>query len=172
MSFTFSGIFAIPDFVYSVQINPKYEKFFTAEDMAQRLVIPVVPADLALNNEEDTLSLDELMGPVSMNWINWWRQWILIWIKIMLFHLFYQKFNVVLRSIDRLISISFKLSMNHSLRTCMWLSFSFTILWYALGSFMASSRSFSSSYLDFSTRWTIFLTISSLVVLVTPHCFS
>jgi hypothetical protein len=67
MSFTFSGIFAIPDFVYSVQINPKYEKFFTAEDMAQRLVIPVVPADLALNNEEDTLSLDELMGPVSMN---------------------------------------------------------------------------------------------------------
>lgn len=53
MSFTFSGIFAIPDFVYSVQINPKYEKFFTAEDMAQRLVIPVVSADLSIKNDND-----------------------------------------------------------------------------------------------------------------------
>ena len=53
MSFTFSGIFAIPDFVYSVQINPKYEKFFTEEDMAQRLVIPVVTADLSIKNDND-----------------------------------------------------------------------------------------------------------------------
>ncbi len=30
ITFTFNGIFAIPDFVFSVQINPKYEKFFTA----------------------------------------------------------------------------------------------------------------------------------------------
>lgn len=66
MSFTFSGIFAIPDFVYSVQINPKYEKFFTAEDMAQRLVIPVVPADLSLKNDIDELSLDDVLGPIGI----------------------------------------------------------------------------------------------------------
>ena len=29
IKFTFNGILAIPDFVYSVQINPKYEKLFT-----------------------------------------------------------------------------------------------------------------------------------------------
>jgi hypothetical protein len=60
MSFTFSGIFAIPDFVYSVQINPKYENFFTAEDMAQRLVIPVVPVDLSIKNNNDQLTLDDV----------------------------------------------------------------------------------------------------------------
>jgi hypothetical protein len=53
ITFTFSGIFAIPDFVYSVQINPKYEKYFSVEDMSQKLIIPVNPADLAINNPED-----------------------------------------------------------------------------------------------------------------------
>lgn len=53
VNFSFIGIYAIPDFVYSIQINPKYEKHFTAEDMAQRIIVPVNPADLALNNPED-----------------------------------------------------------------------------------------------------------------------
>ncbi len=69
MSFTFSGIFAIPDFVYSVQINPKYENFFTAEDMAQRLVIPVVPVDLSIKNNNDQLTLDDVPDSTANTWI-------------------------------------------------------------------------------------------------------
>ena len=63
VKFSFNGIFAIPDFIYSVQINPKYSKYFSVEDMAQKIVIPVIPADLAINNPEYTLIIDDLLIP-------------------------------------------------------------------------------------------------------------
>ena len=31
--FKFNGIFTVPDFSYTVQINPKYAKYFSNEDM-------------------------------------------------------------------------------------------------------------------------------------------
>lgn len=31
--FKFNGIFSVPDFSYAVQINPKYNKYFSSEDM-------------------------------------------------------------------------------------------------------------------------------------------
>ena len=35
ITFKFNGIFAIPDFIYSVKINPKYSSYFSREDLAQ-----------------------------------------------------------------------------------------------------------------------------------------
>jgi hypothetical protein len=43
-----------------VQINPKYAEYFSEEDLAQREIIPVSPVDLALNDPEQTLTLDPI----------------------------------------------------------------------------------------------------------------
>jgi hypothetical protein len=50
ITFDFNGIFSIPLFVFTVQINPLYKDFFTTEDMAQTQVVRVDSATLALND--------------------------------------------------------------------------------------------------------------------------
>jgi hypothetical protein len=58
ITFDFNGIYSIPLFVFTVQINPQYKDYFTAADMAQTQVIRVDPATLALNDPTQILSLD------------------------------------------------------------------------------------------------------------------
>jgi hypothetical protein len=50
IKFTFNGIYTVPDFSYSVQINPKFATQFTSADMAQRKVVTVTSALLALKD--------------------------------------------------------------------------------------------------------------------------
>lgn len=45
--FEFNGLFAIPVFAISVQINPDYAKYFNKEDLAQIEVKRIDPAVLA-----------------------------------------------------------------------------------------------------------------------------
>lgn len=47
VEFDFNGLFAIPVFHFSVQINPEMREYFTAEDMAQIQIVNVDPALLA-----------------------------------------------------------------------------------------------------------------------------
>lgn len=61
-SFDFYGIFAIPVFKISIQINPEFTKYFSTEDMAQIQVKQIDPALLAKNDIVDTLSLDDIGG--------------------------------------------------------------------------------------------------------------
>lgn len=42
--FEFNGLFSIPVFTFSVQINPDYAKYFSKEDMAQIEVKKIDPA--------------------------------------------------------------------------------------------------------------------------------
>ena len=47
IEFEFNGLFAIPVFQFTVQINPDFARYFSPEDMAQLQVINVDPAVLA-----------------------------------------------------------------------------------------------------------------------------
>lgn len=49
-TFDFYGLFAIPIFTISIQINPEFAKYFSAADMAQIQVKQIDPALLAKND--------------------------------------------------------------------------------------------------------------------------
>lgn len=62
IEFDFQGIFGIPPFTFTLRINPDYAKHFSNEDMAQQLTITVDPAVLALGEEIEDLTLEEILG--------------------------------------------------------------------------------------------------------------
>lgn len=67
--FDFNGLFSIPVFSVSIQINPDYAKYFSAEDMAQIQVKRIDPAVLKRKDDSNEgrfggneLTLDEILG--------------------------------------------------------------------------------------------------------------
>lgn len=60
IEFDFNGLFAIPVFQFSVQINPEMKQYFSAEDMAQLQLVTIDPALLAKpsNNDEKLQEID------------------------------------------------------------------------------------------------------------------
>lgn len=57
--FEFNGLFAIPVFAVSIQINPDYAKYFSASDLAQIEIKKIDPSTLKKYDEVETLSLDD-----------------------------------------------------------------------------------------------------------------
>lgn len=60
--FEFNGLFAIPVFSISVQINPDYAKYFSEADLSQIKVKRIDPAVLAKPQEVETLSFSDITG--------------------------------------------------------------------------------------------------------------
>lgn len=58
--FDFNGLFAIPVFSISIQINPDFASYFTDADMAQLEIKAIDPAVLAKHDNEETLSADDI----------------------------------------------------------------------------------------------------------------
>ena len=63
--FDFNGLFSIPVFTISVQINPDFAQYFTQADLAQIEVKTIDPAVLikvnkSKNNPSNELSFDEI----------------------------------------------------------------------------------------------------------------
>lgn len=69
IEFEFNGLFAIPVFQFTVQLNPEFKQYFSAEDMAQLQLLELDPATLARPNEskgKDLLSLEEVSVSVNV----------------------------------------------------------------------------------------------------------
>ena len=58
--FDFNGLFAIPVFTISIQINPDFAQYFSEADLAQIEVKAIDPAVLAKHDNEETLSEDDI----------------------------------------------------------------------------------------------------------------
>ena len=58
--FEFHGLFAIPLFAVSFQINPDYSKYFSEADMAQIKIKKIDPALLKRIDRRNELSLDDI----------------------------------------------------------------------------------------------------------------
>ena len=59
--FEFHGLFAVPVFSVSFQINPDYSKFFSEADMAQIKIKTIDPALLVKKNKDVALELDDVV---------------------------------------------------------------------------------------------------------------
>lgn len=57
--FEFNGLFSIPVFSFTVQINPDFAKYFNTQDMAQIEVKKVDPALLIKHDVPEALTLDD-----------------------------------------------------------------------------------------------------------------
>lgn len=57
--FEFNGLFSIPVFSISIQINPDFKEHFSAADMAQIAVKKIDPATLKKHQVDTALSLDD-----------------------------------------------------------------------------------------------------------------
>ena len=62
IEFDFHGIIAIPAFTFTIQINPKYAKYFTNEDLDQIEILHINPALLAKYDTEEVLVLGDING--------------------------------------------------------------------------------------------------------------
>ena len=60
--FDFNGLFSIPVFSVSIQINPQYASYFSKEDMAQIQVKRIDPAVLRKEDGPKELTLDEILN--------------------------------------------------------------------------------------------------------------
>lgn len=61
--FEFNGLFAIPVFSVSIQINPDYAKYFSESDMAQIEIKRIDPAVLNTAYKDiETLNLNDISG--------------------------------------------------------------------------------------------------------------
>lgn len=71
VEFEFHGIFSIPVFEFTIQINPNYKQYFSSADMAAVKHMTVDPAVLASADDSNdsgsnSLSLDEISVPDDM----------------------------------------------------------------------------------------------------------
>lgn len=64
--FEFNGLFAIPVFAISIQINPDFAHYFSESDMAQIEIKRIDPATLKKVKEQETLSMDDI-DPLVIN---------------------------------------------------------------------------------------------------------
>ncbi len=62
VEFDFQGIFGIPVFKVSIQLNPTYSAYFSAADMAQLLVLTIDPAVLAIGDTPTELTFDQIVN--------------------------------------------------------------------------------------------------------------
>jgi hypothetical protein len=60
VQFDFRGTFSIPLFTISVQINPRFAKYFTATDLAQIQIATIDPSLLAMNDQSTSLGLKDI----------------------------------------------------------------------------------------------------------------
>lgn len=58
--FDFNGLFAIPVFTISIQINPDFAQYFSEADLAQIEVKAIDPAVLAKHEDEEALTEEEI----------------------------------------------------------------------------------------------------------------
>lgn len=66
IEFDFHGTIAVPNFTFTIQINPRYERYFSREDMSQIEIITVDPALLARFDEEETLSFGQISDDIEL----------------------------------------------------------------------------------------------------------
>ena len=59
IEFEFHGAFAIPVYVFTVQINPEFSQYFSEADMSQVIEVNMDPALLSKVQDEKKLSLDD-----------------------------------------------------------------------------------------------------------------
>ena len=78
--FEFHGLFAVPVFAISIQINPDYAKYFSEADMAQIQIKTIDPAVLAKKHQVEALSLDDINDFVPPDVVadifgdDWWKK--------------------------------------------------------------------------------------------------
>jgi len=65
VQFDFHGTFSIPLFSISVQINPRFAKYFTASDLAQIQISTIDPSLLAINDQSTSLGYQDIAGNSS-----------------------------------------------------------------------------------------------------------
>ena len=56
LGFDFGGMYSIPVFTVSIQINPDYAEYFSNADLAQIQLKTIDPAVLSIANDENELS--------------------------------------------------------------------------------------------------------------------
>jgi hypothetical protein len=62
IEFDFQGIFGIPVFTVTIQLNPAFSSYFTTGDMAQLVTLTIDPAVLAIGDTPSELTFDQIIN--------------------------------------------------------------------------------------------------------------